>query len=269
MDRIIEPEEKQRDDGNVQDNFDFKWRSLVALISILFFLMSFDCDLVLASAYFEREMYREFSLTISITVTASLVIGSLSTFWIIQNSSAKKSPPGIRYILCILTRFPWSGLARDADILGRWIIKIDDSDHEKFLQINREARTLRLYDAMLGNAAQFLLQSYFYLTKFKEIDAYLNFLYCMSVISSFVIVVWSVTTYTESSNRDRGVATLTDNNNKDNNKDNNNTTKGLVTTLLDIFSKRTYLILLLLSNLTFVATFLVFSWTTSHNYHYN
>lgn len=63
---------------------------------------------------------------------------------------------------------------RDADILGRWIIKIDDSDHEKFLQINREARTLRLYDAMLGNAAQFLLQSYFYLTKFKEIDAYLS-----------------------------------------------------------------------------------------------
>lgn len=265
MDRIkSESEEKQQDVGDIQDTFDFKWRCLIALISILFSLMSFDCDLVLASAYFEREMYHEFSLTISITVTASLVIGSLSTFWIIQNSSTKKSSPGFRYVLCILTRFPMPGLARDADILSRWIIKIDDTDQEKFLQMNREARSLRLYDALIGNATQFLLQSYFYMTKFKEIDAYLNFLYCMSVISSFVIVVWSVTTYTSSSNGDRGVAALTDNN-----KDDNNTTKGLATTLLDIFSNRTFLVLFLLSNLTFVATFLVFSWTTSHNYHYN
>lgn len=266
MDRVqlLESEEKQQDEGNIEDTFDFKWRCLVALISILFFLMSFDCDLVLASAYFEREMYHEFSLTISITVTASLVIGSLSTFWIIQNSSTKKSPPGIRYVLCILTRFPMSGLARDADVLSRWIIKIGDGDQGKFLQINREARTLRLYDALIGNAAQFLLQGYFYITKFKEIDAYLNFLYCMSVISSFVIVVWSVATYTSSSDRDRALAAV-----PDNNKGDSNTTKGLATTLLDIFSNRTFLILFLLSNVIFVATFLVFSWTTSHNYHYN
>lgn len=92
----------------------------------------------------------------------------------------------------------------------------------------------------------------------------LDFLYCMSVISSFVIVVWSVTTYTSSSDRDRALAAV-----PDNNKGDNNTTKGLATTLLDIFSNRTFLILFLLSNVIFVATFLVFSWTTSHNYNYN
>lgn len=157
-----------------------------------------------------------------------------------------------------------SGLARDADVLSRWIIKRGDGHQGKFLQINREARTLRLYDALIGNAAQFLLQGYFYITKFKEIDAYLNFLYCMSVISSFVIVVWSVTTYTSSSDRDRALAAV-----PDNNKGDSNTTRGLATTLLDIFSNRTFLILFLLSNVIFVATFLVFSLTTSHNYHYN
>lgn len=259
MDRVkLKSEENREEDVDLQDTFDFKRRCLIALISILFFLMSFDCDLILARAYFDREMYHEFSLTLSVTVSADLVTGSLSTFWIVQNSSTKKSSPKIGYVLCILTRFPMSGLARDADILSRWIMKRDETDKETFMQINREARTLRLYDALIGNTAQFLLQSYFFMTKFKEIDPYLNFLYSMSVISSFVIVVWSVTTYT-SYNKDCGTPAL-----PDNSKDNNDTS-GLANTLLDIFSNRTYLILLLLSNLTFLVIFLVFKWTTSHN----
>ena len=106
----VEAGEKELDDD--KQLFNDKWRYLVSFLSIIFFLVTFDSQLFLASAYLEREMYHEFCLTISITITSSLVTGGLSTYWLLQKISKNQSPFGPKRCLCLLTRFLFAGLIR-------------------------------------------------------------------------------------------------------------------------------------------------------------
>lgn len=94
-------------DGSAFDN---NWRYVASMVSIIFFLVSFDADVILAYEYHRRQMHHAFNATAAVLVTSGVVIGCLSTAWSILNESWTRYRP--LYFVCLLTRFPIAGFAR-------------------------------------------------------------------------------------------------------------------------------------------------------------
>ncbi|XP_062581393.1 uncharacterized protein LOC134243180 [Saccostrea cucullata] len=233
---------------NEEYKFNNTWRYVASLISIILFLVSFDCDIILAVEYHKREMYQEFNCTVSVITAACLITGCLSTYWLIQNGKLARSSPG--YFLCLLTRFLIPGLSRDVDIVSKWFSKKIHPDQDTFLQAFTDARSLRLYDALIGTTTQFLLQGSYYIANRSESDIYLSSLRRMSIMWSYGVIMWSLMTYILS---------------RTPNKASEERGASITAILIDFFGRKTTVVVFICCHLVFALNYFFLSSLSSYH----
>ncbi|XP_061194240.1 uncharacterized protein LOC133202439, partial [Saccostrea echinata] len=245
IEKIMDVEEKHEHE---EDTFNNNWRYVASLVAIILFLVSFDCDIILATEYHKREMYHEFNVTVSVMIAACLVTGCLSTYWLIQDGKLSRSPPG--YFLCLLARFLIPGLSRDVDIVSKWFSKKIHTNQDIFLQAFIDARRLRLYDALIGTSTQFLLQGSYYIATRSESDIYLSSLRRMSIMWSYGVIMWSLMTYILSSAPEKA---------------SEERRASIIAILIDFFGRKTTVAVIICCHLVFALNYFFLSGLS--NYH--
>nr|XP_022340810.1 XK-related protein 8-like isoform X2 [Crassostrea virginica] len=169
-------------------------------VSVVFFCIDFLTDILLAKDYYDEGMIFECALTSSLVAASFLVTGILSSFW-----HAQEKPR--RNLCLVFLTFPFATIERNITYAFHgWKSKQKGSNeyyhYIEMIYTNRDASLLRMFDAFIESAPQLVLQIYLILKEQEnmescgeDIEVHSHILRLITVLSSWVSVSWSVTSY--------------------------------------------------------------------------
>nr|XP_022345466.1 XK-related protein 6-like isoform X2 [Crassostrea virginica] len=168
-------------------------------VSVVFFCLDFLTDILLAKDYYDEGMIIECALTSSLVAASFLVTGILSSFW-----HAQEKPR--RNLCLVFLTFPFATKERNITYAFHGCKSKQKGSNEYYPYIemiytDRDASLLRMFDAFVESAPQLVLQIYLILKEqenmesCKDIEVHSHILRLSTVLSSWVSVSWSVTSY--------------------------------------------------------------------------
>ncbi|XP_078311922.1 XK-related protein 6-like [Crassostrea virginica] len=168
-------------------------------VSVVFFCLDFLTDILLAKDYYDEGKIFECALTSSLVAASFLVTGILSSFW-----HAQEKPR--RNLCLVFLTFPFATIERNITYAFHGCKSKQKGTNEYYHYIemiytDRDASLLRMFDAFIESAPQLVLQIYLILKEqenmesCEDIEVHSHILRLITVLSSWVSVSWSVTSY--------------------------------------------------------------------------
>eukprot|EP00105_Crassostrea_gigas_P034167 XP_019918315.1 PREDICTED: XK-related protein 6-like [Crassostrea gigas] len=189
--------------------FDF----IVVFFSVIFFIIDFVTDIILAKDYYDDGMMLEFALTSLFVAGSFLVTGILNSIWHAQEKKEEgekkereRKKRNYRNICWTILKFPFATIERYIKyaIHGYKSKQKGINEYYHYIEMiftDRDGSLLRMFEAFIESAPQLVLQIYLILREqenlknCEDIEVHSDKLRMLTILSSWVSVSWSVTAY--------------------------------------------------------------------------